>query len=93
LNEAPDKDRRLRREILIYFKGFGEGVKSSRHRGIGKSGHREIGASGNRASEIKSLSCESLEFAVTSKMKQPTERAFLRTARTSNITIAILGSA
>jgi hypothetical protein len=28
LNEAPDKDRRLRREILIYFKGFAEGVKS-----------------------------------------------------------------
>jgi hypothetical protein len=28
LNEAPDKDRRLRREILIYFKGFAKGVKS-----------------------------------------------------------------
>src|ERR1041385_7393882 len=34
LNEAPDKDRRLRREILIYFKGFGEGVKSGGDRVI-----------------------------------------------------------
>jgi hypothetical protein len=70
-----------------------QNIGTSGNQGIGKSGHLEIGASGNRASEIKSLSCESLEFAVTSKMKQPTERAFLRTARTSNITIAILGSA
>ena len=35
LNEAPDKDRRLRREILIYFKGFGGGVKSIEDRLIG----------------------------------------------------------
>ena len=39
LNEAPDKDRRLRREILIYFKGFAEGVKSAE---IGESGDRQI---------------------------------------------------
>jgi len=52
LNEAPDKNRRLRREILIYFKGFGEGVKSSgrdKHREIWTSENRDIGGSEHRA--------------------------------------------
>src|ERR1700704_1267528 len=34
LNEAPDKNRRLRREILIHFKGFAECVKRSVHTGM-----------------------------------------------------------
>ena len=48
LNEAPDQNRRLRREILLYFKGFAEGVKSAGDREIGTSGHQDIAKSGDQ---------------------------------------------
>jgi hypothetical protein len=52
LNEAPEQNRRLRREILIYFKGFAECVKrqgntlAEQHNTLaeqdtGRAGHRQ----------------------------------------------------
>src|SRR6478672_2621839 len=55
LNEAPDKNRRLRREILLYFKGFGEGVKSAEDRDIGKSGNQGTGKSSQSVNPRRAL--------------------------------------